>query len=68
VPSLDCVFTKINKDGTIQITIDAHAPNHPLHGAKGSHSALTALGSKLSSEIRIIAPAVQIPAPAEVSA
>ncbi|KAI5476664.1 Haloacid dehalogenase-like hydrolase domain containing protein [Pseudohyphozyma bogoriensis] len=38
VPSLDCVHARKNKDGSIHITIDAHPPNHPKHGSRGSPS------------------------------
>lgn len=40
VPSLDCVFARRNKDGSIHITIDAHPPDHPRHGSRGSFVAV----------------------------
>ncbi|BGP00802.1 hypothetical protein RTBOTA2_002199 [Rhodotorula toruloides] len=40
VPSLDCVHARRNKDGTIHITIDAHPPDHPRHGSRGSFVAV----------------------------
>lgn len=43
VPSLDCVFTSVNPDGSIQITIDAHPPHHPKHASIGSHLAFGSL-------------------------
>ncbi|BGP37185.1 hypothetical protein JCM10450v2_001093 [Rhodotorula kratochvilovae] len=36
VPSLDCVHARRNKNGSIRITIDAHPPDHPRHGSRGS--------------------------------
>ncbi|GAA6047910.1 hypothetical protein JCM3770_006420 [Rhodotorula araucariae] len=36
VPSLDCVHARRNKDGSIRIIIDAHPPDHPRHGSRGS--------------------------------
>ncbi|GAA5850870.1 hypothetical protein JCM8547_009115 [Rhodosporidiobolus lusitaniae] len=40
VPSLECVHVKKEKDGKIRITIDAHPPEHPRHGSRGSFVAV----------------------------
>jgi hypothetical protein len=40
VPSLDCVYAFLNKDGSIRIVIDAHPPTHSKHGSRGSFIAV----------------------------
>ncbi|GAA6000833.1 hypothetical protein JCM10207_004680 [Rhodosporidiobolus poonsookiae] len=40
VPSLDCVHIRKNKDGSLRVTIDAHPPDHPRHGSRGSFVAV----------------------------
>lgn len=36
VPSLECVHAFKKSDGGIKIVIDAHPPEHPRHGSRGS--------------------------------
>ncbi|GAA5893418.1 hypothetical protein JCM5296_004870 [Sporobolomyces johnsonii] len=52
VPSLDCVFARKNKDGSIHITIDAHPPDHPRHGSRGSFVAVHPDWRKMQQEAR----------------
>lgn len=40
VPSLDCVHAFKKPDGGIKIVIDAHPPDHPRHGSRGSFVAV----------------------------
>ncbi|GAA5964868.1 hypothetical protein JCM21900_006776 [Sporobolomyces salmonicolor] len=52
VPSLDCVFARKNKDGSIHITIDAHPPDHPRHGSRGSFVAVHPDWREMQQEAR----------------
>ncbi|KAK4056292.1 hypothetical protein OIO90_002736 [Microbotryomycetes sp. JL221] len=40
VPSLECVHAFRKQDGGIKIVIDAHPPDHPRHGSRGSFVAV----------------------------
>lgn len=40
VPSLDCVHVKRMPGGRLRVVIDAHPPNHPRHGSRGSFVAV----------------------------
>ncbi|GAA5979063.1 hypothetical protein JCM10908_002792 [Rhodotorula pacifica] len=40
VPSLDCVHVKKMSGGRLRVIIDAHPPNHPRHGSRGSFVAV----------------------------
>ncbi|KAM0792836.1 hypothetical protein ACM66B_002602 [Microbotryomycetes sp. NB124-2] len=40
VPSLECVHAFRKPDGGIKIVIDAHPPDHPRHGSRGSFVAV----------------------------
>ncbi|TNY23957.1 HAD-like domain-containing protein [Rhodotorula diobovata] len=52
VPSLDCVHARKNKDGSIRITIDAHPPDHPRHGSRGSFVSVAPNWREIQNEQR----------------
>ncbi|GAA5896995.1 hypothetical protein JCM6882_007327 [Rhodosporidiobolus microsporus] len=50
VPSLDCVHVRKNKDGSLRVIIDAHPPEHPRHGSRGSFVAVPPEWRKMQQE------------------
>ncbi|GAA5845199.1 hypothetical protein JCM11251_003711 [Rhodosporidiobolus azoricus] len=50
VPSLECVHVRKNKDGSLRVIIDAHPPEHPRHGSRGSFVAVPPEWRKMQQE------------------
>ncbi|GAA5860475.1 hypothetical protein JCM3774_000435 [Rhodotorula dairenensis] len=52
VPSLDCVHVKRMPGGRLRVVIDAHPPDHPRHGSRGSFVAIPPDWQKMVSDTK----------------